>query len=802
MEHVEEKATIFRPQPHTKEGFCSMSLHLLIRDLKKKKTVSAILFAFILLSALLASAGVWLIRELAGATGELLAKSAAPHYVQMHAGTVDARAIERWALETGLVDQHQIVEMVPLEGSHIRLGDGGAPESASVMDFYFVRQNGKFDFLLNLANERVKVAEGEIAVPVYFMKLRNLEIGDRVRVALPGFVREFTIREFVRDAQMNPSIVHSKRFVVHPADYERLRRHAGNVEYLIEFRLKDAGKIGEFHALYQASDLPKAGPSVDLSLFRMLNALTDGVVAAVTLLVSLLLTLIAMLLVRFTLLSTMEEDYREIGVLKAIGASRRRIRGIYMAKYVAISAAAALCGCIASFPATRLLSADIALYLGKADRGLADCLLPPAAAALVSGLLILFCMLVLRRFHRISAVEALRSGAIGDAKIGRARWSLHRSRYLPIPVLLGLMNVFQRARMFGLLLFVFAASAFLLLAPIHFLNTIKSPDFIAYLGIGRSDLRIDLRQADNMDERFREAVSAIRSDADVARFSPLVTSRFRVLNDDGTVDQLSVESGDFTIFPLAYVQGGAPVRDHDIALSERNAREMGKRVGDTIRLLVDGRERAMVVSGIYQDITNGGRTAKARLPHDPDTVLWYTISLDLRPGVDPRAKIAQYEEAFKPARVTDLQGYIGQTMGQTIAQLRKLAMLAFAVAIFLSVLMTALFLSLVMAKDRSRTAILRSLGFAHRHIRAQYVTMSLTVLIAGIAAGTILANTLGQSLAGALWSLLGASRIRFVIEPVQAYVVCPLILMLAVAVAAWIGAGAARGASIAEMIKE
>ncbi|REJ12365.1 MAG: ABC transporter permease [Paenibacillaceae bacterium] len=779
-----------------------MLLHLLKRDLYKKKSVTAILFIFILLSTLLASAGTNMIRELVSSMSDLLVKSAVPHYVQMHSGTLDERAIERWASDTQLVDMHQIVEMVPVEGSHLYLGHQDTPESTSVMDFYFVRQNEKFDFLLNLSNERVEVSEGEIAVPVFFMQQRNLSVGDRVRIVHPKFIREFTISDFVRDAQMNPSIIHSKRFVIHPADYDFLKQQAGGVEYLIEFRLTDAGKLGEFHTLYQASDMPKVGPSIDLNMFRMLNALTDGVIAVVLLLVSLLLIVIAMLCVRFTLLSTLEEDYREIGVLKAIGASRRHIRSIYLVKYVALSAAAALCGFAASFPAMQLMSSNITLYLGQAERGLLYIVLPLFSAAMMFGLLLLFCTMVLRRFHRISVVEALRSGSIGEAKVSGRRWRLNRNRLLPIPVFLGLKNVFQRLRMFGLLFFVFVASAFLLLVPIHFLNTIKSPDFVSYLGIGRSDLRIDLQYSDRMDERFKSTVDAIRNDEDVERFSPLVTSRFRLLNDDGTVDQLNVETGDFTIFPLEYVQGGAPIRDNEIALSVQNAREMERKVGDTIRLIVGGKEKTMVISGIYQDITNGGRTAKAAIPHDPESVLWYTISLDLKPDVDLQTKIAEYEKAFEPAKVTDLQGYIRQTLGQTIAQLRNLAVVAFFVSIFLSMLMTALFLSLLMAKDRPHTAILRSIGFAHRHIRTQYVTMSLTVLIAGIVTGTILSNTIGQTLVGAIWSLLGASGIRFVIEPVQAYIVCPLILMLAVVVTSWIGAGSARRINIAEMIKE
>ncbi|PTQ55683.1 MAG: ABC transporter, permease protein [Candidatus Carbobacillus altaicus] len=743
-----------------------------------------------------------MISELFGSMNQLFVKSAAPHYVQMHSGMINKAKIDLWASQSGLVRQNQTVEMVPVEGGTIYFADSDTSEKTSVMQFYFVRQNERFDFLLNLENEKVDVAEGEIAVPVFFMQQKHLSVGDKLRVVLPAFTKEFTISDFVRDVQMNPSLVHSKRFVVHPADYAMLKENVGAVEYLIEFQLKDPGRLGEFNKLYQSSDLPKTGPTIDLNLFKTLNALTDGVVAAVIILVSLLLILIATLVIRFTLLATLEEDYHEIGVLKAIGASRRDVRMLYLMKYVVLAALASACGYVVSFFVYGLVSVNVSLYFGKADNSIFHAIIPMIAVAFIFALVLLFCMLVLRKFNQVTAVDALRSGSIGETTVSRNRWRLHQNRFLPIPIFLGLKNVFQRHKMFGLLLFVFIASSFILIVPLHFLNTIQSPGFISYLGIGRSDIRIDLQHSDQMLDRYRQLIDAIRQDGDVERYSPLVTSRFKMINEDGTVDNLNIETGDFSIFPLKYVQGGAPRRENEIALSYLNAKEMGKRVGDSLRLLVDGEEKIMVVSGIYQDVTNGGRTAKAMLPFNPNSVLWYVVSLNVKPHVDLREKIEQYEKAFYPAKVTDLQGYLHQTLGNTIDQLRRILILTFFVAIFLSILITALFLKMLVAKDRQQIAIMRSIGFAPREIRTQYVTMALFVLTIGILLGTIFSNTLGQMLVSAVWSFLGASQIDFVIDPIQAYVICPLILILVVTVTAWLSTGKARQVSIAEMIKE
>ncbi len=97
-------------------------------------------------------------------------------------------------------------------------------EHNSVMDISFVKQNSKFDFLLNLNNEVVDVRKGEIGVPIYYMQKYNLRMGDKIWVIKDNNELEFTISAFVRDVQMNPSIVSSKRFVISNKDFERIKK--------------------------------------------------------------------------------------------------------------------------------------------------------------------------------------------------------------------------------------------------------------------------------------------------------------------------------------------------------------------------------------------------------------------------------------------------------------------------------------------------------------------------------------------------------------------------------------------------
>lgn len=772
------------------------------KDFLRKKIITVVVFTFILLSALLVATGSNLIVELSNSLNALFAKSNAPHFVQMHAGEIDQAEIDRWTAANSLVQAQQTVEMITLDGSNLTLGANQTAEESSIMDISFVKQNVAFDFLLDLENQIIQLAPGEIAVPIYYMQRDDMKLGDPVKVSNGTFDAAFTVAAFVRDAQMNPAVVHSKRFLVHDADYAALQEHFPESEYLIEFLLTDTGQIGEFSQDYLASSLPKKGPAVDYRLFKTFNALTDGIVAGVVIVLSLLLVVIAILCLRFTILATIEEDTKEIGVMKAIGIARRDINGIYLAKYVVMGGCAALLGYLASLYVNQLLASNIMLYIGRAPRSGLQQAVPLAAASSIFLIVVFSCAIILRRLHRITALEAMRSGSIGESVKQASILHLKNSKLLDVNIFLGIRDVVQRFRSFGLLCFVFFFSTAIILIPIHFLTTIQSPSFIAYLGIGRSHIRIDLRQSDNIVERFESMVDYLRDDPDVASSAPLVTSQFTLVQSDGSREAMNIETGDLSLFPLDYVEGVTPQQENEIALSFLNAQDTEKLVGDTLVLLVNEQELEMVVSGIYQDVTNGGRTAKALLPYNPENVLWYTVNLDLRSPDHLDEKVREYAAAFDPARVTDLEGYLGQTMGNTIDQFRNVTIVAIVVSLFVSMLITSLFLSMLITKDSAQIAIMRSLGFSLRNIRVQYLIRTLLLLGIGLVVGTIFSNTVGQRIVSALWAFMGASQIRFVIDSLQSYVLFPLLLILTVAITTLISIAGIRETSIAQTIAE
>lgn len=752
-----------------------MLKRILKNDFLKNKVISFILFLSITLSAFLVASSFHMTMELTGSLSSLFEKSKAPDFVQMHAGEIDQEEIDSWSASNDLIQQEQTVQMVNIDNTNIDFGSQ-QDNAIEIMDNYFVSQNPNFDYLLDMNSSIVDVSPGEVGLPLYYKAQYNIDLGETITIHDKNFSRKLTVTDFVRDVQMNPSIIHSKRFVVHEDDLKEIQLHVGDVEYAIEFLLKDAGNLSAFHSMYESSGLPQQGPTIDYPLFQILNAITDGIVVALILFVSILLIIVAALSIRYTIVSAVEEDFREIGIMKAIGIPQKNIKRIYLIKYIAISVVASIVGYIVSLILKNVFTSHISLYLGTAPTSVYMIFVPIVAVLILLAVIIMYCLFVFRKFRDITAVDALQSDRTQQFKHRNKRMAINKSKFLNINILLGIKDVFSRTKMYILLFLVFVISAFIIIVPVNFLNTVQSNGFIQYMGIEKSDIRMDLQHSDHMEDTYNNMISMLEKDRDVSAYSAYVTNKYEFIDDEGLRESIVIESGDFAAFPLDYVDGHEPRVENDLALSYLNAKEMDKKVRDTMELMVAGEKRTMNISGIYQDVTNGGRTAKANLTSQEDDVLRYELSVNVEDGTSKNAKIEAYRDAFPVATVTDINGYLHQTFGSTIDQLRLFTFIAIAIALIVAGLITSLFLRMLIAKDTTHIAIMKTIGFSKGDIRVQYITRILCVLVVGVVFGTVIANIAGPLIIGGLLSIMGAANISFVIDPLQAYILSPFVM--------------------------
>ncbi|HWP79028.1 MAG TPA: FtsX-like permease family protein [Candidatus Acidoferrum sp.] len=733
--------------------------------------------------------------SLLGAIDNMMLRAKTPHFLQMHSGEIDAGRLQNFAQKSGDVEASQVLEFLNVDGSQIVIG--GNSLSGSVQDNGFSTQSKEFDYLMGLDGNMIQAKGGELYVPIAYMKDKTAKIGDTAVIC--GI--ELTVAGFLRDAQMNSALSSSKRFLLSEKDYARIR-DMGDVEYLIEFRLKDISQLGAFEAAYISSDLPANGPTVTYPLFRMMNAVSDGLMIAILLLVSILVVAVAFLCIRFTLLAKIEEETREIGVMKAIGLRVSDIRRIYLAKYAFLALLGCLLGFILSLFFKDMLLENIRLYMGESE----NTSLAPAFG--IAGVLavflftVAFVSLVLRRFRRITPAEAVRYSAVQEKTADARRFMLVNSRVPSVNAFLGMKDVLTRKKLYATMAAVLVIAVFIMIVPQNIYSTISSKDFITYMGIGRCDMLVSVQQTDRITQKAAEIDKAMQRDKFIDKHAVFVSKMFEVKTENGAAERIKIELGDHSVFPIQYAKGRMPQAENEIALSVMSAGELGKTIGDRMVVLVGATAKSLVVCGIYSDITNGGKTAKAVFPDNSAQVLWYTVCADIKHGALPDAVVGEYEQSFPYAKVAGIEAYFSQVYGPTVDAVRKASYAAIAAALAISVLVILLFMKMLVVKDRYAIAVLKSLGFTNADIQRQYLFRAGFVLATSIFIGTILANTAGEFFGSALISMFGASSFKFAINPWIAYLLFPLLVAATVIVAAMAGVSGAASVQVSENIKE
>ncbi|MCB2295410.1 ABC transporter permease [Clostridium algoriphilum] len=764
-----------------------MFFKIVKNDFSRKKIITVAVSVFITMAVILGASATNIIANLIQSMSQLQERAVPSDITQMHLGKYDQAKIDKFTEEQREnIAMQETMVLLDLDGMNIFFGKNETMDG-TIQQSSFVVQNKKFDFILDLDNEKLDVKEGEVAVPIYLMKQFDLKIGDTITVKSEAYQKELVISDYARDYEMNSSMITSKRFVINQADYdEMLKKQVGELEYLIEFKLNKNGDSQAVQTAYTKAGLPANGPIVSGKMFILFNAMSDATVAMVIILISILLIIIASFCIRLTFLATIDEDLREIGVMKAMGVSKKDINKVYLIKYRVMAVVAGIIGYLLSFIVVNLFNANMRLYISSNLSGNLKYGLSLIAPLFVYFMIVMYCKKVLKTIDKISAVEALRSDIMERGKNRKYSFPLLKNKFFSTNIYMGLRDVWKRFKLYRLLILIFVVSTFIVILPINMYNTMNSRSFSTYMGMGKCDMRIDLRRTDTITEDFKKLQEELKNDSDIKKYAAYITCAYQVKNPEGSWDYINIETGDFGVFPLNYLEGRAPKGEGEISISYVNASgdQLNKKVGDELVVKVAGTEKIMKVCGIYQDITNGGKTAKAdtSLGLNEDAILWYIANMDVAPGVDIKKKVDYYQNTYDSAQANDIKEYTQQTNGNMIDQMSTIVICGIAIAVIIVILITALFTKMLLSKDMSQIAIMRSVGLTSKNVKHQYMAGILMVLILGIILGVLASNYLGEFLVSMAMSSIGAARIQFVVVAWQTFLLCPLALIIVVGV--------------------
>lgn len=756
-------------------------------DIKNNPLQSFNIAFFIILSVAFLSVAGQLAIQLNNSVHTLFENAKTPHLLQMHSGEIDRARMDLFVKAHPEIEEYQILEFLNVDASLLSFNKHSLKDY--VYDNGFSVQSPKFDFLLDLKGKRIQPKDGEVYVPVFYQNLGLVQEGDFLNI------REHKLRVagFVRDSQMNTSLSVSKRFIVSENEYQKLEKW-GKLEYLIEFRLHDLAKSSALESAYAEANLESNGPPfLSYQLFKLVNAFSDGIAIIALFLVGLLIIGISFLCIRFTLLAKLEEDYKELAVLKAIGLPLSRLKHLFLAKYLFIAGIASIGGFLVSFYLKRPFLNNMKIFFGETKENGESYLVGFVLSVLV------FLVIYLYMNHLAKRLQTLTLNETSIADKGRVICSLSA---LPKVLQLVVSDFLFRRKMYFTLILVFVLSLFVLTIPMSIYATISDKNFVNYLGVGTYEIRVDISAQSSSEKEINTLLEELKKDTLVKKVALYTSQLVDYKTEEGKRQKLWIDSGNQSQFPIQYIFGKAPLAEDEIALSKLASDELGKKEGDRLILLLGEKESPFVVSGIYSDLTNGGKSAKINFEIDSKDETWTMLAIGLKERVKASELIKAYQKRYFFAKFTDTETYLNQIFGNTIEILKKTTLIALVISLFLIFLIVGLFVRMMYLKDRGQNAILKALGFNHRDLYLYYRIKILFSLLVGLLIGYFLIWTVGDKLMQMVLSFIGVYGVHFVRQGFLMYLLLPFLIFISAFLATNIGVKGLKEMNIADFLKE
>ena len=772
-----------------------MLLKSLGKDLKRKKTMNIILLLFIILATMFVASGVNNVVTVMSGTDYYFDLAGIGDYVVITMGDNAIGALDSILEDEPAVENYRLENVIyAAEKNFTAQGEKVKTKNSVIIQSIGGSQIKFFD---TDNREVTDVLKGHAYVSGNFMEENHLECGDTIRIQHEGVDMTLVLDGKVKDALLGSDMMGNTRFILSDADMQMLEademlslHYAGQICYI------DTDNPSALaSALADASNIAfDSGRSTIKMCYVM-----DMIVAFMTLVLSVCLIVVSFVVLRFTISFTIVEEYREIGVMKAIGIPNIQIRSLYIGKYLTLAVVGACIGFFISIPFGAMLLKSVSenMVLGNSHGYWINLM----GALLVVLVIVLFAYLCTGKVKKASPVDAIRSGQTGERYKKKSIYRIGKSHFSP-SLYMAVNDIVSSPRRFLTIILSFSICTLLVLMIVNTTQTMKSPNLVRTFGTASDVYVTDVQEVmeymnghtkEEMEERLDELAEMLGKNGMPSEVCIGIQYKYK-LTFEGEVYNLTCQQGLHTrSTDYEYYEGEVPQNGNEIAITPQISELTGAKIGDYVTIDYGDQTRECMVIAYFQTMNQLGEIV--RLHEDAPTdfthiasAFSYQINFADQPDEEElEDRIERIKVLFDTDKVFDQTAYCVDCIG-VVDTMEAVQWLLLAITIVVVMLVTVLMERSFIADEKAQIAMLKAIGFRDGTVVLwQVCRFGLAALIAVILAAA-LSIPMTKLCITPIFGMMGASRIKYNIDVLQIFVLYPGAILLVTVVVAWLTA--------------
>ena len=749
-----------------------MLLRILKKDLKRKKTMNVILLLFVILASMFVASGLSNVVTVSNGLDFFMDKANLGTYIIFTQGLDQEHKLENTLNENSAISSYRLERAVYCAQESFEVQ--GKNLEITGMTMLIPSDDDGINYFDEKNNVIEKVEPGHVYIKKTLLDRSHLQISDVLTVKLGSTKKEFIIEGVFKDAPFGSEILGNERFMLSNTDFDQF------------FNDEDVNELSKGKAVYIDAESEKAVADsisdMDHIMFGggrsllKLAYIMSFIIAFIVLVLSAALIIVAFVVLRFVINLSVTEDFREIGVMKAIGIKNGKIRGIYLIMYLAIAVTGTVIGGILSFPFGKMLILSVSenMVLGNDN----DVLFHVIGLLIVVTMTGAFAWGCTRKIKKMSPVDAIRNGNNGERfkkKRSRSmRLKSHTERFL------ALNDICSKPKRYLSVVLSIMICTLLVLTIVNTSNTLKSDSFAPTFGVtgdlyaGSLDVltKLQMEGKEAKTEYIRDKEEKLASAGMPCKIMQNMSFSYPV-EFEGHRYMLNFMQGIFTTpDDYLYTSGLAPAGKNEVAITSLITETTGLTVGDTFIMKYDDHDEKYLVTATFQTMNNAGnmilvhQDAQMDYSHmasQNDFVIRFTDAPNRETVESRKGKVAELF-SVKEKDVKNKSEFCIKTMGAAdtmVAVQNLLLLITLVVVILVTVLMERSFV----ADEKTDIALLKAVGFNNGSIVKWHMTRFFICSFSAVLAAALLSVPVTHIAITPIFKAMGLKTVDYRYDP-------------------------------------
>ena len=641
----------------------------------------------------------------------------------------------------------------------------------------------EYPFLINDADQKRDISKwkfvGEhlppdamsIYLPYVFSIDAGYKLNDEFEMTIKDTILTFTIKGFTEDTFFSSLDTGSIGVYLPHETYEQVNQKLSGKDnaVLIYANLDKVNKevetgirerLKEENTAYNP-DSTSSLFSVNLDLVKSSRLIMSSIVSVMMVAFAAIIAIVCLIVVRFRIGNSIEEDMTKIGSLRAIGYTSRQIILSIVMQYSLIAFIGSVAGILLSYLATPILSNVFAHQSGLMWVQGFDGVISSMALGVVLFVVIIVSVMASGRIHKLNPIVALRGGIVTH-NFRRNHLPLDTSKGR-LPVVLGFKSMLQnwkQSLMIGVILVAVSfASTF---AVVMFYNTvIDTKPFKETPGIEISNAVAVL----NPDADSTKLVENIKSMSEVRKVQFIDEVTLRIDNNDVTayvMDDYSNKETD-TVY-----KGRYPLHSNEVVLAGQLADMLDKKIGERVTIEIGAESAEYMITGLSQGANMGGMNASVRR----DGILKLNSNFDQRTlqiylNTDVKADefVNKLEDDYGDSLVStfDMDKLMEQGIAMYTSIVSKVGIVMLVITIIVVILVLYFVINSSIVRKRRELGIQKAIGFTTLQLMNQLSLGLLPPVMIGVIIGSLIGISETNTIMSVAQRSMGIMKANYII---------------------------------------